>query len=223
MYFLRHQRIRWVVHREEIVAIIRGIPHQAFFLLASTIPISSGILATQFGISSSDAGCLSFATMVQQSYILLSVQLHRIVQPRLLLDHRSTNSGNHTDTVFRWLSVYLLVLGMIAWGASSAVVWFILPFDYRPVLSLLPWTILAGALTSASYMASFQLTILGNQKYLSPVAMFVATSHICLCTVLLRWKSVELIAMIGVVSAVTSQLLLTIILRLHKRIEVKVN
>lgn len=211
--FLRRETMFWMASSEEIAALANGIPHQAIFGLACTIPISSGILASQLGVSSTEAGFLSLATMVQQVYIVLSVQLHRIVQPRLVLHQSSSTSDAFGDSMMRYVSLYLLVLGLIAWGLSSSVVWFVLPIDYRPVLSLLPWTILAGGLTSASFMASFQLTILGNQKYLSPIAIFVAVIHICLSILVLRWESAEAIAILGVFSSGVSLLLLNYVLR----------
>ena len=219
--FLRRESMFWIASSEEIAALASGIPHQAIFGLACTIPISSGILASQLGVSSSDAGFLSLATMVQQAYIVLSVQLHRIVQPRLVLHQSSSTSDTLDDVMLRWLSLYLLVLGLITWGLSSSVVWCVLPVDYRPVLSLLPWTILAGGLTSASFMASFQMTILGNQKYLSPIAIFVAFMHICLSIFVLRWESAAAIAILGAFSSGTSLLLLNFVLRWRKKSALK--
>lgn len=219
--FLRRETMFWIASSEEIAALANGIPHQAIFGLACTIPISSGILASQLGVSSTEAGFLSLATMVQQAYIVLSVQLHRIVQPRLVLHQSSSTSDAFGDSMMRYVSLYLLVLGLIAWGVSSSVVWYVLPIDYRPVLSLLPWTILAGGLTSASFMASFQMTILGNQKYLSPIAIFVAVMHICLSIFVLRWESVEAIAILGAFSSGASLLLLNVVLRKRKKSALK--
>ena len=159
--------------------------------------------------------------MVQQVYIVLSVQLHRIVQPRMVLYQSSSTSDAFGDSMMRYVSLYLLVLGLIAWGLSSSVVWYVLPIDYRPVLSLLPWTILAGGLTSASFMASFQLTILGNQKYLSPIAIFVAVMHICLSIFVLRWESAAAIAILGAFSSGVSLLLLNVVLRRRKNSALK--
>jgi hypothetical protein len=114
--FLRREMMFWMASSEEIAALANGIPHQAIFGLACTIPISSGILASQLGVSSTDAGFLSLATMVQQVYIVLSVQLHRIVQPRLVLHQSSSTSDAFGDSMMRYVSLYLLVLGLIAWG-----------------------------------------------------------------------------------------------------------
>jgi hypothetical protein len=44
--FLRRESMFWIACREEIAALASGIPHQAIFGLACTIPISSGILAS---------------------------------------------------------------------------------------------------------------------------------------------------------------------------------
>jgi len=214
IYFRKSEPgFRWIVCREDIIALAKGIPHQAIFSIACTIPISSGILASQLGISPSGAGFLSLATMVQQAYILLSVQLHRIVQPRMVIEEATTQSHKHGDAMLRGLAVYLMVLGLVAWVTSSSVVWFFFPVEYRSVLNLLPWTILAGGLTSASYMASFQITMAGYQKYLTPVATFVAIVHIAFLLWVLRWGSVEAIAALGALSSGFSLLLLLAVLR----------
>ena len=198
--------LRFAISRQEILALAHSIPHQAIFAVMCAIPVTSGVLFAQFAIGTREAGLMSMATMVQQVFVLLSVQLHRIVQPRMA-NSKAIQVSELLDYNWRF-PVFLLVLGGAAWLSSSVVVLFFFSSDYRPCLGVLPWTILAGGITSASYMASFRLTISKRESDLTWIALGVGAMHLLASCVVFVFPRIEYLALCSVVSSTLSLVLL---------------